>query len=216
MPLPDHPFTIHGGCNCRAVRYKIQVPQLSSRPVHPFSPPDHEIRLPLVTTDHCNDCRAATGSILPAWICVPADMMSVSARPAPASDPASPRIRSPDDGPWRPAMTVLRADGSGTGAPGTTLKFFGSSPQRTRTFCGHCGTNLTYAIFPMVEGFPDIFDTVLGTVDRGDLEKDWLAPERHCWWSKGVPWVQDLVRGGLRIPKHPTFKVGEIADEPDV
>ena len=213
MPLPDHPFTIYGGCNCRAVRYKIDVPQLSSRPLHPFSPADNQVRLPMVTTDHCNDCRIATGSILPTWICVPAEMISVSARPAPPFDPASPKIKS-NDGPWQPAMTVLQADGSG--AQGTTLRFFGSSPKRTRTFCGHCGTNLTYAIFPMVEGFPDIFDTILATVDREDLENGWLAPDRHCWWSKGVPWVQSLVEGRLRVPKHLTFKVNEIAEEPEL
>lgn len=139
-------------------------------------------------------------------------MISVSTRPAPPFDPASPKIKS-NDGPWHPAMTVLQADGSG--AQGTTVRFYGSSPKRTRTFCGHCGTNLTYAIFPMVEGFPDIFDTILGTVDREDLESDWLVPDRHCWWSKGVPWVQNLVQGGLRIPKHPTFNVSEIAEEPE-
>lgn len=108
-------------------------------------------------------------------------------------------------------MQVLTA-GAPAAEGGSTLRRFGSSPKRTRTFCGNCGTNLTYAIFPMVEGFPDIFDTLLGTVDRGDLERDWLAPERHCWWSKGVPWVQALARGGLQIPKHPTFKVSEFAE----
>ena len=64
----------------------------------------------------------------------------------------------------------------------------------------------------MVEGFPDIFDTVLGTVDREDLEKGCLAPDRHCWWSKGVPWVQALARDGSQIPRHPSFKVSEFAE----
>lgn len=209
MPLPEHALIIHGGCNCRAIRYRIEIPQLSSRPRNPFSTPDNPIHLPMVATDHCNDCRTATGSILPTWICVPAEMMTVSLRPAPPPNPTSPKIDS-NDGPWRPAMDVLTA-GAAT-AEGSTLRCFGSSPKRTRTFCGHCGTNLTYAIFPMVEGFPDIFDTVLGTVDREDLEKDWLAPDRHCWWSKGVPWVQALARDGSQVPRHPSFKVREFAE----
>jgi len=108
-------------------------------------------------------------------------------------------------------MEALKAGASA--AEGSTLRFFGSSPKRTRTFCGHCGTNLTYAIFPMIEGFPDIFDTVLGTVDREYLEQEWLAPDRHCWWSKGIPWVQTLSRGGLQIPRHPAYKVSDFAEQ---
>ena len=65
---------------------------------------------------------------------------------------------------------------------------------------------------PMVEGFPDIFDTILGTIDREDLEKEWMAPDRHCWWEKGIPWVQELATGGLELPKHPTFKVNEFIE----
>ena len=209
MPLPEHALTIHGGCNCRAIRYCIEIPQLSSRPLHPFSTPDNPVHLPMIAADHCNDCRSATGSILPTWICVPAEMMTVSLRPAPPPDPTSPKVAS-NHGPWRSAMDVLKA-----GAPeveGSTVRWFGSSPKRTRTFCGHCGTNLTYAIYPMVEGFPDIFDTVLGTVDRADLEKDWLTPERQCWWDKGIPWVQGLVCDGLQTPRHPTFKVSEFVE----
>ena len=115
----------------------------------------------MVATDHCNDCRIATGSILP-WICVLAETMTVSLRPAPPLNPSSPKAES-NDGPWLPAMKVLKT--GALAADGSTLRHFGSSPMRARTFCGYCGTNLTYAIFPMVEGFPDIFDTVLGTVD---------------------------------------------------
>ena len=61
----------------------------------------------------------------------------------------------------------------------TTIRFFHSSLKRTRAFCGHCGTNVNHQIWPMVEGFPDIFDVVLGTVDREGLEVvggwDWAA-----------------------------------------
>ncbi|KAL7954528.1 hypothetical protein V8C34DRAFT_294143 [Trichoderma compactum] len=34
MPLPHEPITIHGGCNCGAVRYRINVPSFEQRPLH--------------------------------------------------------------------------------------------------------------------------------------------------------------------------------------
>ena len=208
MPLPETPFVIEGGCNCHAIRYRIQVPEVSARPLNPTSPASESIRLPMIAIDHCNDCRAATGSILPTWMCVPAEMMAVSLRPAPPVDPSNPRIFLIDnDGPWIPALEALK-DGSSV-ARGSTVRWFHSSPKRTRTFCGHCGTNLTYAIWPMVQGYPDIFDTLVGTMDRSCLEKDWMEPERQCWWDKGIEWVQALSFNGSKAPRHPSSRVGE-------
>ena len=208
MPLPDHALTFHGGCNCKAIRYRVDIPPLASRPLNPFSTPDDPVHFPMIATDHCNDCRTATGSILPTWICVPADMMTVSIRPAPPPEPASPNVDI-NNGPWRPAMEVLKA-GSVPADEKSTVRYYGSSPKITRTFCGNCGTNLTYQIFPMVEGYPDIFDTVLGTIDRENLEKEWFVPDRQCWWSLGVPWVQKFSSEGLKVPKHPIYKVNEL------
>ena len=59
----------------------------------------------------------------------------------------------------------------------------------------------------MVEGYPDIYDVVLGTLDRGDFEKGWVQPERHVWWECGVGWVQEMVKGGLGGPRHDTGDV---------
>ncbi|KAI4210963.1 MAG: hypothetical protein LQ351_006190 [Letrouitia transgressa] len=207
MPLPAHPLTIHGGCNCRAIRYRIQIPALASRPVNPSSNSAQgtTVRLPMVATDHCNDCRAATGAILPTWMCVPADMMTVSLRPAPSSASKVDR----NDGPWVPALEVLKVDSAAAG----TVRWYISSPARARTFCAHCGTNLTYAIFPMVQWYPDIFDVLVGTMDRAELEAEWMAPERQCWWSKGIGWVQRLSLEGLKeVPKHPTSRVREVVE----
>ena len=72
--LPDHTLVLHGGCNCRAILYKVQVPVRPERPLSPFA--DGQVPFPLVATDHCNDCRRATGSILPIWICVPPSLMA--------------------------------------------------------------------------------------------------------------------------------------------
>src|SRR5512142_470016 len=86
MPLSEASFTLNGGCNCGAVRYRIAVPPLADRPVHysypaaaasdPATP-----RLPVSVTDHCNSCRSATASILPAWLLVPRAMVTISCLP---------------------------------------------------------------------------------------------------------------------------------------
>ena len=64
----------------------------------------------------------------------------------------------------------------------------------------------------MIEGFPDIFDVVLGTFDREDLQKDWLKPDRQLWWDYGIEWVQKMTSGGLSIPRHPTSKPNEFVE----
>lgn len=64
----------------------------------------------------------------------------------------------------------------------------------------------------MVEGFPEIFDTLLGSVDRVDLERTWMAPERHFWWSMGVEWIKEGIRKGFGGPRHPVFKVSEVVE----
>lgn len=206
MPLPDHAIKLHGGCNCRAIRYRIDIPELIKRPTHPFS--EGDVRFPLVAADHCNDCRKATGSIIPHWICVPASMLSVSlasAAPRTSNDTSSP---SPHDV-FLPSMTALREDSPES--KDSSLRWYNSSPYRTRTFCGNCGTNLTYAIFPMVEGYPDIFDVVLGTLDRECLQDDYVKPERHLWWDCGLEWVKELTSGGPKIPRHPKSRPNEFA-----
>lgn len=202
MPLPDHAINLSGGCNCGAIRYRINIPEYAQRPPHPDS--TGEIRFPLVAMDHCNNCRKATGAIIPTWMCVPANMLSISFHPAPS---AGSKITNHDHETYYPSMTALRENSPESA--NSTLRFYESSLRRTRTFCGHCGTNLTYAIFPMVEGYPDIFDVVLGTIDRGDLEKDWMRPERQLWWDCGIKWVQELASGGIEIPCHPKSKPSE-------
>ncbi|KAF2232326.1 hypothetical protein EV356DRAFT_256508 [Viridothelium virens] len=206
--LSNHGFDLHGGCNCSAIRYRISIPSILERPVHPLSP-DGSIRFPFSTTDHCNDCRRATGSILPAWLCVPAPMFSVSLRPPPPPD--THHYSTPDNElTWLSADEALRQDSEESQE--STVRFFVSSKDRTRSFCGHCGTNVAYAVWPIpgyAKGFPDLFDVVLGTLDREDLERSEMRPERQLWWEKGIEWVQKL-SDGLNVPKHKGFRVNEV------
>ena len=200
--LPDHPLVLHGGCNCRAIRYRLQVPARADRPLNPFS--DGSVCFPTITTDHCNDCRRATGSILSTWICVPTSMMSCQLRPVssanadPSGDKAA--VCAPDSSSWIPAANLFKP---GEDEDKYYLKLYHSSPGITRTFCGRCGTNLTYySSHDRGKDFPEVFDVILGTLDREDLENEWMAPDRHCRWSGGIGWIQELTNGGKVLPVH--------------
>ena len=215
MPLPDSPLVINGGCNCRAVRYKITIPHVEERPLHPAADAaSGPVRLPFVCTDHCNDCRRATGAVLPYWICTPIAMVTSSLilrdaaflhPDASKRDDALAEKRSP----WLPATRIFEP---GPASTNSFLDFYESSAGRRRSFCGRCGTMVAYAALPMPHGWPDMLDIVLGTVDREDLERDSLAPERQLWWEKGIHWVQKFSESGaVALPKHPDYRINEFA-----
>ena len=113
-------------------------------------------------------------------------------------------------GDWMPAADIFEP---GPASADSFLTFYESSEGRRRSFCGRCGTNLAYTIFPILEGWPVILDIVLGTIDRQDLEDEALAPERQLWWKSGIPWVQQLSVGGYAMaPKHPVYKINEFVE----
>jgi len=201
MPFPSASFTIHGGCNCRAVRYKIQIPPFSERQIHPAivnTPAAKEpdaCRLPFTAWDHCNDCRSATASLLPAWLCAPASIVTVTCMLA--SSTQENLANRPDK--LYPGLSLVIPCGKFTNfaeeeggvseatitRPGlaflappfssevqdTYIRQYESSDKRTRTFCSRCGTNISYNVSPMPEPWPDMLDILLGTIDREDLEK---------------------------------------------
>ncbi len=227
MPLPDHPITVNGGCNCGAIRYRADIPALAERPIHPshagmnISDP---CRLPMIVIDHCNDCRRATGAVLPLWLCTPIAFVTSSfvLRPSLHSSQTQKstieEIQVPkklteqeERTPWLPASDTF----SRNSKYHTYLSMYESSPLRTRFFCSRCGINLAYAVVPMPEGWVDMLDLVLGSVDREDLETEALAPERHLWWDCGIPWVQEMSKGYRDLVKHPIFKVNEVVKEDD-
>lgn len=255
MPLPDTPLTIRGGCNCSAVRYTIRIPELAKRPIHPLVAA-HEpkiqggdprmCRMPFTTWDHCNDCRTATGALLPAWICVPAEMVSVTCLTIDAVPPADdliyptvnvtvpvgkfPRRQDENhsgDGTTitRPGLDLLSPVSFEHGSidnpvSSTWLRFHKSSDPRYRSFCGRCGTPICYNYRPMPDGWPEMLDIVLGTIDREDLEREVgedddaagtdklgrrrgiLEPERQLWLEPGIPWLRRAV-WDLHGPKSP-------------
>ena len=211
MPLPEKALSIDGGCNCGAVRYRLAIPALGERPLHPLALTEAPVPLPFLVLDHCNDCRRATGSLLPAWICAPIDMGTISlarASSATLAPKAAAREGQAEEqrGPWTPASDVF------TPAPTDTdhfLKSYESSHERWRWFCTRCGTSIAYtAVMPA--GFPNMLDITLGSVDRRHLESDALVPERHLWWDYGIDWIRRLATKGYGdLPIHPDYRIAE-------
>ncbi|MBA2344285.1 MAG: GFA family protein [Rubrobacter sp.] len=56
-----------------------------------------------------------------------------------------------------------------------------SSPGVTRTFCGTCGTSLTY----QNDGDPDSIDVTTASLDRPET----FPPTRHIWTEDRLAWV---------------------------
>ena len=202
--LPLTPFTLQGGCFCNAVRYTISVPALESRPlvtesVKPKNPlgPQGEAtkRLPIITIDHCNSCRRVSGTMFECWFICPQTWISFSLLPrsSKGQDEAESRITPAS------ALETLRP---GAGLLETTyLSHFSSSKDVHRTFCGRCGTNLTYHDsgddeMAAEDKWGPNFDVALGTLDKESAEMEGVRPTRQGWHEYGIGWVKQMVGNG--------------------
>ena len=214
MPLPPGAFKVSGGCSCGAIRYHVYVPKASHRPLHPRSrpsattPPTH---LPIVFTDHCNDCRRSNGSIIPSWISGPVewfdvelmlrqDLPSTNRGPQMSTGLAEDMVARLGE---PMCITGDRAfSGPHESTANTYLQYYESSPGCIRSFCARCGTHLS---FMAPADMPALVDIVLGTVDRKVLEQEWMMPDRQNWCDLAMPWVKGLAEGGAwdRMAKHP-------------
>ena len=197
--MPPEPFTITGSCNCRSIRYSIDIPPFSNRPPTVYCSPGASLppdaKIPFIAIDHCNDCRRASGAVLPMALVTEAStgQLSFSA------------------GEWQPALNLWSMPLDQL-QQGTTLGHYRSSEGRNRWFCSMCGTMLFYTIsedsIPSEWGWPKMLDIWLGTVDREVLEKEWMKPERILWCEKGVPWIRELAKNGAGgVPEHPLTKI---------
>lgn len=207
-------MTIHGGCNCRAVRYEINIPEHSNRPLHPYS--DGTVRLPFVVICHCNDCRRASGGLVLGGICNPTAFVRIALLPRSSTLPTlgQTRIEPPDKDselPWIPATDVFQPKSVLVPPEDSFLAAYSPSEGVTRTFCARCGTNITYSRHPMPEGWPEMLDILMGSLDREDLERPELKPERHLWWAKGIDWVKILFsEGDGGLPRHPLSRLTDV------
>jgi hypothetical protein len=73
-----------------------------------------------------------------------------------------------------------------TWTQGTPADFQSSAPV-TRSFCGRCGSPLTYRHSET----PDLFDIMIGSLD----DPDSVAPTFHVWTSHKIAW--DPIDDGL-------------------
>lgn len=84
----------------------------------------------------------------------------------------------------------------------TFLRGFKSSEFSNRTFCGKCGTTLTFHwTGPRSEevkrAWGEIFDITLGSLDEESAVMEGLRPDRYFWEVDGVGWVKKMVKDGL-------------------
>lgn len=175
MPLPDTLLTIHGGCNCRAIRYELNIPAAASRPWHPYS--ERTVHLDLHAWCHCNNCQRATGALVLAAACMPTQFVRISLLPRSSPLPAleATRIELPNDDAersWVPASEVFKPRSDFELPTYSFLSYYKSLQYTTWIFCARCGTNITYSRHPMPEGWPEMLDISMGTIDQKDLERE--------------------------------------------
>lgn len=100
----------------------------------------------------------------------------------------------------------------------TYLSQYKSSPHASRWFCGRCGTPVAYSVDPKIIPaewkWPVMLDIWSSTIDREDLDHDYMVPERMLWCHMGVPWIRRYTREGLGgVPEHPLTKIDKIVGD---
>ena len=206
MVLPKDAFTLSGGCNCRAVRYRVIVQAFQNRSPNPYRTPGSDIgdlRVLFVAICHCNDCRRASANILPHVLVTDITGVNVALVATPA------RTSADDKRIWEEAESVFDFTNASI-RTNTTLAVYKSSPQRSRWFCNNCGTPLGYSVddgvIPEEWKWPKMLDLWLGTLDRESLEQEYMKPERKLWCHYGILGSEILSDHGSRTPCHPLTK----------
>lgn len=202
--LPETPFILTGGCFCSAIRYSISVPSLTERPLiipaQPEAPllPTNKVteRLPMITLDHCTSCRRVAGALVESWCIIPQHWMHFRLLPRHADF-----SKSPDSVLTPSTAEYLTNKGLQNTSYVTHLQ---SSEESNRTFCGKCGTHLTFfhsgppGEMSKRGGWGPYFDVSCGSLDRESLEREGFRPDRQVWGDDGIEWVVRLVNQGSR------------------
>jgi hypothetical protein len=203
--LPKTPFQLHGGCFCNAIRYKISVPQLSERKLLPKTPltlsrllvPPNEVneRMPIISIDHCHSCRRVPGAIMECWFICPPSWIQFTLQPRDSSPDSK---ANEDDLIKIESMAYLDEDKNLAGR--TWVTHFKSSEHSNRTFCGRCGTHLTFFKSgvggPMRQAMGMFVDIAAGTLDKESVEMEGFGPVMQAWKDDGIPWAVKLVSEG--------------------
>jgi len=195
--LPTTPFVLHGGCFCKAITYTISVPALESRPVIP-DPPKRPFglqnkvteRLPIITLDHCNSCRRISGSIVECWFVCPQSWATFSLLSRSLESHPIPPTTSEV---LRPSKEVERV---------TFIKAFQSSENAHRSFCGRCGTHLSFFYsgdddeMAREENWGPYFDIAVGTLEKESVETEGMTLGRQGGGEEGIGGVKGVLGEG--------------------
>lgn len=149
---------------------------------------------------------------MPAYVVAETRTVSASALPRSASYGKS-EVGGDDEREWLPGAELFDPHSEKLGS--LCLAKYDSSPMRFRWFCSRCGTPVAYSVdeaaVPKEWKWPKMLDVVLGTVDRGDLEREFMVPERAMWCHYSVPWIRGLLTGGVEgVQLHPLTRIDKL------
>ena len=193
MPLPESEFCIIGGCNCGAVGYRIDVPELAQRPQRlPDDKDSH--KLPYATLCLCKDCRKASGGTIYHVITAHVDSISLSSHLG-VADASTSSGAQPGPAEAERPLTGRRGFTEGSIEALPNLGVYASSKLCRRYFCTTCGTHLAFRSFdPDDQPLTEVVDILLGTVD--DLDHDWWEPIRLDFFDECPKWLQQFSQHG--------------------
>ena len=95
-----------------------------------------------------------------------------------------------------PVSTFVGVGAGGFAFVAGTPRAYESSPQVMRTFCGTCGTPLTYE----AAVYPGEVHIMAGTLDRPES----IVPGSHVYVRERMPWLTI----GDELPRHDTLPRG--------
>ncbi|KAL2402561.1 hypothetical protein ABEF93_001104 [Exophiala dermatitidis] len=208
--LPKDALTLTGGCYCKAIRYRINVPAWDHRPAvpgaldTPISPSESvPTKLPVVDIDHCNTCRQVSGAMVQCWFICPVSWVEWDLQPKPSHPDGDQGEREHEKTITLSTPEAVGPDRQGQSRPSTHVGRFCCTDRATRAFCSRCGTHLSYLNHARLNTPAAFVDVTVGSFDRESLEL--AKPDRHGWWDFGVDWIQSLLTkgdGGFLIRHH--------------
>jgi hypothetical protein len=152
----------------------------------------------MISLDHCTSCRRIAGALVESWFICPQSWIAFTLQPRSLESP-TPKVdnksaEDPEDVIKPATISFLKPDKKLTER--TYLSYFASSEHSNRTFCGKCGTHLTFYYSAKAANWGPFFDVAVGTLDRESLEMEGFGPSRQAWMSDGIGWVQRLLKDG--------------------
>lgn len=140
--------------------------------------------MPFISIDHCESCRVGSGGLVQSWMIMPQAWVTFDLQPKKEGHSLVQSYAAHDV--VMPVERIIEE---------TSLRVYKSSMDVHRTFCGACGSTLTWASDDNEKaGYGPILDLAVGTLDRDSIVM--VKPDRVGWWNDGIPWIRELLRNG--------------------